>query len=150
MSDLIESLMVAHLSWAPWANRSRSLICLERFTHSRSFILSDLSKSLTVAYFIWAKWANEQWANERIPSLAIWAVEAAFIFFPQQQLKRVNYSWQELHWPLEKKRRKKTRNIQASASVCRLPKILFIGLTYVRKSFILLRCYVQISIFHVL
>ena len=71
MSDLSQSLMVAHFWWATWAICSQSLICLERpepFAHSRSFVLSDLSESLTVASLIWAKWRNERWANERIPS----------------------------------------------------------------------------------
>ena len=70
--------MVAQLSWATWAIRSRSLISserLERFAHSCSFVLINLSKSLAVAHLIWAKWANEQmskWAmrNEQIPSPA--------------------------------------------------------------------------------
>ena len=53
MSDLSESFicherperLVAHLSWATWAFRSQSLICLERYeriTHSRSFDLSEM------------------------------------------------------------------------------------------------------------
>ena len=44
--------MVAHLSWATWAIRSRSPICLERserITHSHSFDLSEMSE-----------WANSQ------------------------------------------------------------------------------------------
>ena len=52
---------IAHLSWATWANCSRSLICHEwpeQFTHSCSFNISDLSDSLTVAYLFWAIWAN--------------------------------------------------------------------------------------------
>ena len=52
---------IAHLSWATWANCSRSLICHEwpeQFTHSCSFNISDLSDSLTVAYLSWAIWAN--------------------------------------------------------------------------------------------
>ena len=52
----------AHLSWATWANRSWSLICLEQsewIAHSHSFNLSEMSK-----------WANERCANERIPSPA--------------------------------------------------------------------------------
>ena len=55
MSDLSESLTVAHLSLATCAIRSQSLICLEqpeRFAHSRSFVLSNLSESLTVAHLI--------------------------------------------------------------------------------------------------
>ena len=54
MSDLSESLMVAH-------GRSWSLICHERpeqFAHSRSFVLSDLSDLLTVAHLSWAIWVN--------------------------------------------------------------------------------------------
>ena len=60
MSDLSDSLMVTHLSWATWAIGSQSIICLERsgrIAHSCSFDLSKMSK-----------WANEQWANEQIPS----------------------------------------------------------------------------------
>ena len=65
LSDLSNSLTVAHFLWATWAIRLRSLICLERserIAHSRSFDLSEMSE--------WANewWANEQWANERIPS----------------------------------------------------------------------------------
>ena len=51
----------AHLSWASWANCSRSLICLERpewFAHGHSFVLSNLSDLLTVAYLSWAIWTN--------------------------------------------------------------------------------------------
>ena len=44
MSVLSDSLTVAHLSWAFWANRSQSLICPEQF------------------------WADERWVNERIPN----------------------------------------------------------------------------------
>ena len=68
MSDLSKVRMIAHLSWATWAIRSQSLICLEwpeRFAHICSFVLSDLSKLLTVAHLNWVKWANEQ-----IPSTA--------------------------------------------------------------------------------
>ena len=49
MSDLSDSLIVTHLSWATRAIRSWSLICLEQpeqFAHNRSFVLSDLSESL--------------------------------------------------------------------------------------------------------
>ena len=63
MSDLIESLMVAHFSWATWAICSRLLFWYERperFAHSCSYVLSDLSESLTVAHLIWVIWANEQ------------------------------------------------------------------------------------------
>ena len=69
ISNLSKSFTVAHLSRAPWAIRSWSLICLERperFTHSRSFVLSDLSESLTFAHLIWAKWVNEQMSDARI------------------------------------------------------------------------------------
>ena len=55
MSDLSKSLTVAHLSWATWAIRSRSLFWYEQpeqFAYSRSFVLSDLSESLTVAHLI--------------------------------------------------------------------------------------------------
>ena len=41
VSDLSDSLTIAHFLWAPWANRSRTLIWFKR---------------------------NERWANERIPS----------------------------------------------------------------------------------
>ena len=47
MSDLSESLTVAHLSWATW-----------RFSLSCSFNMSDLRDSLTVAHLSWAIWAN--------------------------------------------------------------------------------------------
>ena len=63
LSNLSESLMVAHLSWATWAIGSCSLISSERperFAHGLSFVLSDLSESLTVAHLNWAKWANER------------------------------------------------------------------------------------------
>ena len=66
MSDLSTSFTVCHLSWAPWAMRSRSLICLERperFDHGDSFVLRDLSESLTVAHLICAKWVMSEWAN---------------------------------------------------------------------------------------
>ena len=69
MSNLSKSLTVAHLSWATWAIRSWSLICLERpeqLAHSRLFVLSDLGESLTVAHLIWAKWANERMSDERM------------------------------------------------------------------------------------
>ena len=77
MSNLSESLTVAHLSWVTWAICSRWLIFLERaerFAHSRSFVLSNLSESLTVAHLIWAKWANEQMSDEwmsEFPALLI-------------------------------------------------------------------------------
>ena len=54
---LSKSLIVAHLSSAPWEIRSRLLFWYERteqFAHSCSFVLSNLSKSLTVAHLIWA------------------------------------------------------------------------------------------------
>ena len=66
MSDLSDSLTVAHLSWATWAICSWVLICLEQskqIAHSRSFDLSEMSK--------WAmsKWANSQpWITLSIPS----------------------------------------------------------------------------------
>ena len=69
MSNLGESLTVAHLSWATWAIRSWSFFLHERperLAHCRSFVLSDLSKSLTVAHLIWAIGANEQMSNERM------------------------------------------------------------------------------------
>ena len=68
MSDLSESLTVAHMSWATSAIRSWLLISPEwpeGFAHGRSFVMSDLSKSLTVADLIWAKWANERMSDER-------------------------------------------------------------------------------------
>ena len=66
LSDLRESLTVAHLSWATWAIHSR-----------RSFPLSNLSVSLMVAHLSKAIWANrsqsliwfernEQMNNERM------------------------------------------------------------------------------------
>ena len=70
MSNLNESLTVAHLSWATWAIRSRSLICIEQsewIARSHSFDLSEMSEM--------SKWANEQWANKRIPCPVI------FLFF---------------------------------------------------------------------
>ena len=73
MSDLSESITVAHLSWATWAIRSRLLFWHEqpeRFAHSRSFVLSDLRKSPTVSHLIWAIWVNERWAYEQNPSPA--------------------------------------------------------------------------------
>ena len=60
MSDLSESLTVAHFSWVTWAIGSQLLLCperSERIAHSCSFDFSNLSK-----------WANKRWANERIPS----------------------------------------------------------------------------------
>ena len=69
LSNLSKSLMVAHLSWATWAIRSRSLISSEwpeQFAHGNSCVLSDLSESLTVAHLIWAKWSNEQMSDERM------------------------------------------------------------------------------------
>ena len=47
MTNLSESLTVAQLSWATWAIRSWSLICLER-----------PERSLTFTHFSWAIWAN--------------------------------------------------------------------------------------------
>ena len=72
MSDLSDSLTVAHLSWATWAIRSRSLFWHERperFPRSHSFVLSDLSESLTVAQLIWAIWANERMS--KFPALDV-------------------------------------------------------------------------------
>ena len=99
MSDLSDSLMVAHFLWATLAICSWSLIFFEqteRFAHSRSFLVSDLSNSLTITHFLWATWANcswslifgerpewfaqsgsfllsnlSKWANEQIPSPAM-------------------------------------------------------------------------------
>ena len=62
--------MVANLSWATWAIRSRLLICLERserIAHSCSF---DLSSRL----LIWFE-RNEKMSNERMsdfPALILW------------------------------------------------------------------------------
>ena len=88
MSDLSILLTIAHLSWATWAIPSRSLISYERnelFAYGRSFVLSDMSESLTVTHLIWAKWANEQWANERIPSPAVfWSFTFNRILEPDQ------------------------------------------------------------------
>ena len=50
--------MVAHLFWATWAIRSRSLIYSERpeqFAHGHSFDLSEMSE-----------WANERKSDERM------------------------------------------------------------------------------------
>ena len=52
----------------------QSLICHERFAHSRSFVLSDLSKSLTVANLIWVIWANDRMIDEwmsKFPTLEL-------------------------------------------------------------------------------
>ena len=76
MSDLSESLTVAHLSWATWAICSRLLICLEQPEHS-----------LTVAHFPWAIWANRsqsfmwfEWNEQMNDSLTVahfcWAIWA--------------------------------------------------------------------------
>ena len=73
----------AHFLWATWANRSWSLICLERperFGHGRSFVLSDLSQSLAVAHLIWAKWANERMSE--FPALI--TVDASYPFYPDK------------------------------------------------------------------
>ena len=51
-------LLICSLSWATGVNHSQLLFCheqTERFSHSRSFVLSD---SLTVAHLSWAIWAN--------------------------------------------------------------------------------------------
>ena len=84
LSDLSKSLMVAHLSWAIWAIRSRPLISSERperFAHGFSFVLSDLSESLTVAHLIWAKWANEQMSE--FPALTVSNPVTLFLYsFP--------------------------------------------------------------------
>ena len=91
MSDLNELLTVTHLSWATWASRSWSLICLERperFAHRRSCVLSDLSESLKVAHLIWAKWANEQ-----IPSPEyIWTSQRGQIYLDTSM-----YFWTSQH-----------------------------------------------------
>ena len=47
VSDLSDSLTVAHFWWATWANCSH-----------RSFLVSDLSDLLTVNHLSWAIWAN--------------------------------------------------------------------------------------------
>ena len=57
VSDLSDSLTVAHLSWATWAICSQSLICLQRseqIAHSLSFDLSEMSKEAM------SEWANSQ------------------------------------------------------------------------------------------
>ena len=46
MSDLSDSLTVAHLSWGTWANRSHFFICPERFEQMSEWAMS--------------KWANSQ------------------------------------------------------------------------------------------
>ena len=94
MSDLSESIKVAHLSWATlvicsfvMSDISDLLICHERpeqFAHSHSFVLSNLSKSLTVAHLIWAIWANEWMSDERIckfPTLTFLQFVGLFKFY---------------------------------------------------------------------
>ena len=58
MSDLSDSLTVAHLSWPTWVNA-------------------------TFAHLSWAIWANERWANVRIPNPGIlyWNLKN-FLAFP--------------------------------------------------------------------
>ena len=106
---------LAHFLWATWANRSWSLICLERperFAHGRSFPLSDLSDLLTVAHLSWAIWANcsqpllwferneqmSEWANEW------WAMSEWANSQPCSKLKRcadlVNPEFYHLHYYL--------------------------------------------------
>ena len=71
MSDLSDSLTVAHLSWATWGIRSQSLICLdwsERIAQSCFLIWAKWAK---LANERMSEWANERWANERIPSPAV-------------------------------------------------------------------------------
>ena len=65
VSDLSQSLTIAHFLWATWANCSWSLIFgqrNERLPQIAHFKLSDLSDSLMVAHLSWAIWANcSQW-----------------------------------------------------------------------------------------
>ena len=68
MSNLSDSLTVAHFLWATWVICLRSLICLERserIAHSRSIDLSKMSK----------------WANEWIPSPAVSFAHYLYILF---------------------------------------------------------------------
>ena len=73
ISDRSDSLTVAHLSWAIWANHSQWLIWFkqkEQMSDERmskfpalekqaigSFLVSDLSHLLTVALLSWVTWA---------------------------------------------------------------------------------------------
>ena len=85
LSDLRDSLMVAHFFCATWAICSRSLICLERserIGHSCSFDLSEMSK-----------WTNKRWGNERIPSPGlrfgmVWAGWSSI--FPKHPFRQVS------------------------------------------------------------
>ena len=91
VSDLSESLMVAHFWWATWVICSRSLICLERpvhFAHSRSFVLSDLSESLTVAHLIWEKWAMSEF-----PALIWWHIFVVTFFYQCFYYPHLNLGW---------------------------------------------------------
>ena len=65
LSNLSKLLMVAHLSWATWVIRSRSLICLERYeriAHSHSFDLSEMSQWSNERM---SEWAMSEWANSQ-------------------------------------------------------------------------------------
>ena len=58
------SLRVAHLSWAIWANRSQLLIWFERMSDEQ---MSEWANERWAKEWM-SEWANERWANERIPS----------------------------------------------------------------------------------
>ena len=68
VSDLSNSLTIAHFLWATWANRSWSLIFgerNERFAH--------------MAHLIWAKWAIH---SHRSPKKRKWAKMSDSLIFP--------------------------------------------------------------------
>ena len=50
MSDLSDSLTVAHLSWATWANPSHLLICPEQFEHMSEWAMSEWANSPPCGY----------------------------------------------------------------------------------------------------
>ena len=83
VSNLSDSLMIAHFLWGTWANRSWSLIFGERseqIAHDRSFPLRDLCKWLMVAHFWWGIWMNRSqlliWfeRNEGNEQMSKWAM----------------------------------------------------------------------------
>ena len=87
LSNLSESLTVAHFLWTTWVIRSRSLICLERseqIAHSRSFDLSEMSKM--------SKWAMSKWANSQPWKWWSWPCSHKFTFY-----FRFNSKWWS--WP---------------------------------------------------
>ena len=90
LSDLSDSLTVAHFLWATWAIRSQPLICLERserIAHSCSFDLSKMGK----------------WVNERIPSPVpdLWLVDLFCPILKNSTLHpNVEYFWRWWTFPL--------------------------------------------------